>query len=418
MKFGILWRKTTKNIGDDIQSYAAAVRLPSVDYQVDIEELDSFVAEDDEPVATIMSAWYMWKKWNWPPSKYVYPMWIGFHYNDIQRGRPRGMPAKFEYIEDGPGYEYLKKYEPIGCRDYYTQERLTERGIANYFSGCVTLTLPKRPIVKPKREYIVLVDVGKDVEKAIRKQLKGTNIDIKVVRPTRPEPSTNLSWEVRKAEVESMLDIYQNAKCVVGFRLHCVLPCLALETPVLFVRPNFNSVRMNPYKNWMHKASPKDVINGKYRDFFLNPPPNPDDYKPVREQLIRQIEDFVKTAQAETRKASELVRTEYTDLDVMQWQNSKMKYTMYNYLLESHVDLREMSDLRRQLTKLESNVASLKKCGNISEAADLLNKYAELGSYEELRKMKEEHESKSVRLILKLRKLYGKFIRLFRRNKD
>ncbi|MGN1193867.1 MAG: hypothetical protein ACI4SB_00115, partial [Acutalibacteraceae bacterium] len=159
-------------------------------------------------------------------------------------------------------------------------------------------------------------------------------------------------------------------------------------------------------------------LNGKYRDFFLNPPPNPDDYKPIREKLISQIEDFVKTAQAETRKASELVRTDYTDLDVMQWQNSKMKFTMYNYLLESHVDLREMSDLRRQLSRLESNVAALKKCGNISEAADLLNKYTELGSYEELRKMKEEHESKSVRFILKLRRLYGKFIRLFRRNQD
>ena len=74
MKYGILWRKTTKNIGDDMQSYAASLFLPSVDYQVDIEALDQFVAEDDEPVATIMSAWYMWAKWNWPPSKYVYPM--------------------------------------------------------------------------------------------------------------------------------------------------------------------------------------------------------------------------------------------------------------------------------------------------------------------------------------------------------
>ena len=53
MKYGVLWRKTTKNIGDDIQSYAESVWLPSVDYMVDIEELDSFKAEDDEPVAGI-----------------------------------------------------------------------------------------------------------------------------------------------------------------------------------------------------------------------------------------------------------------------------------------------------------------------------------------------------------------------------
>ncbi len=183
MKYGVLWRKTTKNIGDDIQSYAASVWLPRVDYMVDIEDLDSFTAEDDEPVATIMSAWYMWHKWNWPPSKYVYPMWIGFHYNDIQRGRKRGMPSKFEYLT-GPGWEYLKKYEPIGCRDYYTQERLEERGIANYYSGCVTLTLPKREIKKPEKEYVVLVGVAKRVEKAVKKQLEGSDIEVKVIAPT------------------------------------------------------------------------------------------------------------------------------------------------------------------------------------------------------------------------------------------
>ena len=121
MKYGVLYRKTTKNIGDDMQSYAAEQWLPHTDYLVDIEAMDSFKADDDEPVATIMSAWYMWEKWNWPPSKYVYPLWIGLHYNDIQRGRPRGMPSKFEYIESGPGKEYLKRFEPIGCRDYYTQ---------------------------------------------------------------------------------------------------------------------------------------------------------------------------------------------------------------------------------------------------------------------------------------------------------
>ncbi|MBQ4206924.1 MAG: polysaccharide pyruvyl transferase family protein, partial [Clostridia bacterium] len=140
MKYGVLWRKTTKNIGDDVQSYAASLWLPSVDYMVDIEDMEHFTAENDEPVATIMSAWYMWHKWYWPPSKHVYPLWIGFHYNDILRGRPRGMQSRFEYVDNGPGWEYLKNYEPIGCRDYYTQGVLDNMGIKNYYSGCVTLT--------------------------------------------------------------------------------------------------------------------------------------------------------------------------------------------------------------------------------------------------------------------------------------
>ena len=41
MKYGVLWRKTTKNIGDDMQSYAASLWLPSVDYMVDIEDMET-----------------------------------------------------------------------------------------------------------------------------------------------------------------------------------------------------------------------------------------------------------------------------------------------------------------------------------------------------------------------------------------
>ncbi|WP_029322875.1 polysaccharide pyruvyl transferase family protein [Butyrivibrio sp. AE3004] len=342
MKYGVLWRRTTKNIGDDMQSYAASLFLPSVDYMVDIEELDSFVAEDDEPVATIMSAWYMWHKWNWPPSKYVYPMWIGFHYDDIQRGRRRGMPCHFEYLESGPGKEYLKKYEPIGCRDPYTMEELSKRGIENYFSACVTLTLPRRDIPKPEKEYIVCVDIGRKALAAVQKQVKGLGIELKVLPATRPEPSTDMPWEERKKEVESYLEIYQNAKCVLTKRLHCALPCLALGTPVLLVRKSYDSPRFSPYKDWMKSTTTDRVIAGDFVEWMRNPEPNPTEHLQYRESLTKAVKEFVENAQKETRKASELTRTTFTELEVMKWQNETMKKTLHNYFLESHVDLREL----------------------------------------------------------------------------
>lgn len=351
MKYGVLWRKTTKNIGDDMQSYAQSCWLPSVDYMVDIEELDAFRSEDDEPVATIMSSWYMWQKWNWPPSKDIYPLWIGLHYNDIQRGRPRGMPSKWEYVDNGPGWEYLKAYEPIGCRDYYTQARMDDLGIANYYSGCITLTLPKRKIVKPEREYVVVVGVSKAVENHVKQLLEGTDIDVKVIAPTRPEPSTDMSWEERKAEVEEMLDLYQNAKCVLTFRLHCALPTLALETPVLLIRPSFDSPRFHPYKDYLQTAFNEQITNGEFDEWILNPLPNPDTYKPVRENLIKICSEFISQAQQETRKASELVRTTYTDEEVLRWQHATMKLTLHNYHLEHHYDLRERIQLQKDLGK-------------------------------------------------------------------
>ncbi len=362
MKYGVLWRKTTKNIGDDVQSYAESLFLPQIDYMVDIEDMESFVSQDDEPVATVMSAWYMWKKWNWPPSKYVYPLWVGLHYNDIQRGKPdRGMPAKFEYIQDGPGREYLKSYEPIGCRDYYTMKVLDGFGIKNYFSGCATLTLPKRDIPKPEREYVCLVGVEKAVSKAVRRQLEGTGLDVVELSPTRPEPSTDLSWEERRDEVIKYLEAYQNARCVITFRLHCALPCLALETPVLLVRHSFKSVRFDPYRKWLHKAKPEQVISGEFRDFILNPPANPENYKPVREALIKNITEFIEQTKSENRKASELVRTDYTETDFLRWKNAAMKTSLESYYDEYWYDFRRYNELGRECRRMEKTEQLLRK---------------------------------------------------------
>lgn len=394
MKYGVLWRKTTKNIGDDMQSYAASLWLPSVDYMVDIEDMEHFTAENDEPVATIMSAWYMWHKWYWPPSKHVYPLWIGFHYNDILRGRPRGMQSRFEYVESGPGWEYLKNYEPIGCRDYYTQGVLDDLGIKNYYSGCVTLTLPRRDIPKADHEYVCLVGVSKAVEKAVRKQLKGTGIEVKVLPPTRPEPSTNLTWEERRDEVISYLDTYQNAKCVITFRLHCSLPCLALETPVLLVRDSFKSVRFDPYKDFLHHAYPNEVIEGKYRDFMLNPPQNPDAYKPVRESLSRTIRAFIADCEKETRTASELTRLHTDPVELLQWQKDTMQKTLDNFFIESRYDFHDLQDARKALAQKKKELETLQA------------QYAKVA--EEYRKCRDLMHSRIIRFAIKLRRLYRK----------
>lgn len=51
MKFGVVIHKPTMNLGDDIQTYAAAKLLPHVDYQIDREYISDFKSENDEPVA-------------------------------------------------------------------------------------------------------------------------------------------------------------------------------------------------------------------------------------------------------------------------------------------------------------------------------------------------------------------------------
>ncbi len=355
MKYGVLWRKSTKNIGDDMQSYAASLYLPQIDYMVDVKELDTFEVPDDEPVATIMSFWYMWHKWNWPPSKHLYPMWMGMHYSDLQRGRPDGMVCKYEYIVDGVGRDYFRMYEPIGCRDYYTQKAFEKLGISSYFSGCITLTLPRRDIPPADHDYVVVVGVETAVKKAIQNQLKGTGIEVKVIEPTRPEHSDTLTWEERKAEVIEMLETYQNAKCVITFRLHCALPSLALGTPVLLVRSSFKSPRFNPYKNWLHTAKPEQVIAGEYRDFILNPPKNPDNFKETRDQIDKNVKEFIAKAQAETLKASEIFQPPYTEQEKLEWQNKMMKESLDKYFRIVNQNTSTINKLNKTIDKLNNS---------------------------------------------------------------
>lgn len=58
MKYGVVVYHDTNNIGDDIQSYAAAQLLPQVDYYIEREHLDVFRPNEEGPVNVIMNGWF------------------------------------------------------------------------------------------------------------------------------------------------------------------------------------------------------------------------------------------------------------------------------------------------------------------------------------------------------------------------
>lgn len=115
MKFGIIIHKTTMNLGDDIQTYAAAKLLPRVDYLVDRESISEFESENNEPVAVVMNAWWMWKKWNWPPADCIIPKLTSMHINKYGV-KKNSSPITNEWMT-GCGKEFFQKYGPVGCRD-------------------------------------------------------------------------------------------------------------------------------------------------------------------------------------------------------------------------------------------------------------------------------------------------------------
>ncbi len=360
MKFGIMMHKNTQNIGDDIQAYAAARLLPSVDYFLDRESLDSFVTDDGEPAAVVMSAWYMWHKWNWPPSKYIVPLFTGIHYTDNERAKQDGSPVTTEFLT-GLSRDYLNACGGVGCRDMFTKRMFDELGIDCYFSGCITLTLPEQPRVKPEREYVVTVDIGDPSTEHIKKLLEGTGIEHRDFKHYKDYRGSIATWEERVAYVEEVLGLYQNAKCVVTRRLHCALPCLAMGVPVLLLNNEKNGIRFEPYYSWLHYSRREDFISGKFRYDVTDPPPNKPDYLPYREAMIKQVRDFAEKYKDVHGTPAELCPLDYDEDELIRWRHDAMRRAMDNWFDKTREDIHKIRDLGKDKKKLENNVADLKE---------------------------------------------------------
>ena len=264
------------NIGDEIQSIAAARFLPHIDTYVHREQVNRF--KSDKKTKLIMNAWWTRLPKTFPPSKDIIPLLISMHFkHQLRKKTPM------------PGYTvYFKKYGPVGCRDKATAKWLNDNGIPAYFSGCLTLTLQRNPSLK-REDYILGVDLPKHIVKEIKSR---TN------RPVYNIPRTLLPLNLNKRFrlAKTMLYLYHNAHCVVTSRLHAAMPCLAFETPVLMLDTKNNWLRRDGrYDGLMELCNivtEDDFMNNKDIYDFENPPANPEDYKKLREDLIKKCTEF------------------------------------------------------------------------------------------------------------------------------
>ena len=253
MKYGLLKYDENKrffNIGDNIQSLAAKQFLPKVDVLLNRERLADYKGDKTK---LIMNGWFTHNTQNWVPSEDILPVFVSFHMNNT------AAPAMLS----DTGIAYLKKHEPIGCRDQFTADTLKAKGIDAYFTGCLTLTLDsykvddslrddKVYIVDPLYSYPRPEKIFYNVKAAVRNILNGTALQLSKKKKhlrnfisedllnsaefINQEPPSNTYTDEEKIEMaESLLKKYAKAKLVITSRIHCALPCLALGTPVIFV---------------------------------------------------------------------------------------------------------------------------------------------------------------------------------------
>ncbi len=231
------------NLGDNIQSVAAEQFLPRLDARFDRDHLNAVL---DDRYLIILNGWFPAPLINWPPSESVVPVFFGFHLETDPSG---------PVISD-TNLAYLKRHEPIGCRDRETTRRLAELGVQTFYSKCLSLTFPRRE-KPPEHGKVFLVDVDPAM--------------VPIPEPLRRDTETVshlLSFpypDELKVEVSRyLLDRYRNdARLVITSRIHCAMPCIAMGIPVVFFgKPNDS--RISPledlglpiYRNphWTRKA--------------------------------------------------------------------------------------------------------------------------------------------------------------------
>lgn len=217
---------SSENIGDYIQSLAALQFLPKncFPYLVDREYLRYY---NGPMVNLIMNGWFLLYEGNKIVSDKINPIYLSFHiYNE------KGL--------DSEAIKNLKKYEPIGSRDLFTYNILKNKNIKSYFSACLTLTLDIDYAAKKseRTNEIIFVDYSfgqiPQVDKSLL-SLKAYNFK-EIIKLTHMNFKISESHIERFKKAKYLLDRYARAKLVVTTRLHVAFPCLALKTPVIFVR--------------------------------------------------------------------------------------------------------------------------------------------------------------------------------------
>lgn len=326
------------NIGDYIQALASRQFLPNVYGFVERDELKSYGGEE---CAIIMNGWYMHNPQQWPPSGKIHPLYVSVHLNKLSKS----------IMLQGEGLEHFKRYEPIGCRDYYTVNNFKSNGIKAYFSGCMTLTLGQTYRYEGKRKGIYFVDADAlnlnslEIPWLFFKSLFRLRIvytlyrkNWRYVKPWRhwvnmtkfyivyskvfdkqsllsatyvsqQSPYFKEHYKTNEELIrcaDELLKKYARAEMVVTSRIHCALPCTGMGTPVIYVDnvelgevhrcrldgllQLFNTL---PYKNGCLDTSMLRIDHSK-KISPSNMPPQKENWKPFAENLVKKCREWVK----------------------------------------------------------------------------------------------------------------------------
>ena len=197
-------------------------------------------------------------------------------------------------LESKTAKNFLKKYEPIGCRDRNTNEVLNKIGIQSYFSGCLTLTLKPFSDIENNHK-IILTDVPKEIETYVKCLLPEK--DIITQTHLIPDEKRGASWQSREQCLEEHLKLYQGADLVITTRLHCALPSIALGTKTILISKYDEDwkKRISDFAEYCTMFSAQDILDKKADRLLLFPELIENEgIKKLQEKISETCKDFIR----------------------------------------------------------------------------------------------------------------------------
>ncbi|MDR3000793.1 MAG: polysaccharide pyruvyl transferase family protein [Fibromonadaceae bacterium] len=339
------------NIGNEIQVIAAKQLLPQSPAIINYNEIAISPQISQPPINVIMNGYFSCLDEKiFPPSENIHPLYLSFHLNKTA--------AKF--MLDEAGIKHLKKYSPIGCRDINTLNTLREKNIPCYYSSCLTLTLGETMgICKGIRQGIYFVDVHRPkfdkikikpfmlfkiptylklyknmakqnyfYSKSFAKQMihcikfytyYSNNFSdeilfkIEFVKHSRDFIDFKNQQE-RFVFAKSLLRKYKEAALVVTSRIHCALPCLSFETPVLFVTDKTSSFHDNRFEGIQNLFRTFVIGDTKMTATDEDTPvkislthlfKNKTDYMPLKDNLLKKVKYFISNLNHDVKSSVE-----------------------------------------------------------------------------------------------------------------
>ncbi len=256
------------NIGDNMQTFAVdhfyrRMGIPQEEI-IDINASEMKNYDGEEVVLPIAGYVSHYKRCNQlPASGKIIPLFISFEMSD---------PTCDDIIP------YLKKYEPIGCRDEATMLLLGEKGVDAYISGCLTIALPRR-VREPACPKTFFVDISSKLEEYIPDRLRENCEYVRHEGQLKQVPMTESERKEIDAMAMEVLERYRKeAGLVVTSRLRAAASCIALGIPVVLAIDNIDR-----RFSWLDKLVPI-YDAGHYDEIDWNPAPC--DCEDIKEKLF------------------------------------------------------------------------------------------------------------------------------------